>query len=334
MEELLIICRLVRMSIFGTEEEIPAGVNWPKIFTDAGVNGVSAICYEAVKRLPSDRQPDFDLLLCWDVSSQGLREGYRQRHEVTRELQGMLAVSGVDMLLLKGETLASNYPQPELRESGDVDFVALKGRDSRSGFAACNAVVESCGIGLQSQEKHSGFCYHGVHFENHTLEPTGGYNSVHHRTFALLKESLPDAVRRGDGCLELPPVMQAVFVVKHTAQHLCYSGGRIALRMLLDLALLLQRHPEIPDVWKPALRQTGLDSFAPVLLCAADQLFGTSFCKDCSRSMQRRTSLFIRLFLTDSNRAVRYFAKFAFLPLSEPEILRIIGGKLFGRHGK
>ena len=90
MEELLVICKLVRMSIFGTEEDIPTCVNWSKVFADAGVNGVSAICYEAVKRLPADRQPDFDLLLRWDLSAQEIREGFHHRHEVTQELRALL----------------------------------------------------------------------------------------------------------------------------------------------------------------------------------------------------------------------------------------------------
>lgn len=63
MDELLVICQLVRMSVFGTEEDIPIGINWHKVFGDAAINGVSAICYEAVKRLPADRQPDFGLMV-------------------------------------------------------------------------------------------------------------------------------------------------------------------------------------------------------------------------------------------------------------------------------
>ena len=78
MEELIVLCKLVRMSVFGTEEDIPTCVNWPKVFAEAGVNGVSAICYEAVKRLPADRQPDFDLMLRWDLSAQGIREGFHR----------------------------------------------------------------------------------------------------------------------------------------------------------------------------------------------------------------------------------------------------------------
>ena len=325
MEELLIIGRLVRMSVFSTEEVIPAGVDWAKVFADAGTNGVSAICYDAVKRLPAELQPDFDLMLRWDISAQGLREGFRYRHEAMCELRDLLKANGMDMLLLKGETLADNYPQPELRESGDVDFVSLPD------YGACNALIESMGISLDShEEKHSGFVFKGVHFENHTLEPTGGYNRVHGRTFALLRESLPDAVRRADGCLELEPVTQAVFVVKHTAQHLCYSGGRIALRMLLDLALLLRRYPEILEKWEPELIQTGLDRIAPVILCATDILLGTTFCNDCGKRIERRAGLFIRLFLTDSNRALRYFAKFLFLPLRPAEVLRILRNRLTG----
>ena len=354
MEELLIISKLVRISVLGMEEEIPAGVNWPKVFVDAGVNGVSAICYEAVKRLPASVQPDFGLMLRWDVSAQGIKEGFRHRHKVTGELRDILAGRGVDMLLLKGETLANNYPQPELRESGDVDFVALAGLDPQAGFAACNSFVESLGMKLESQEKHSSFEYRGVHFENHTLEHTAGYNRVHHRTMALLKESLPKAVRRSDGCLELDPVTQAVFVVKHAAQHLCYSGGKIALRMLLDLALLLRRHPEVLEEWDSALKSVGLRRFAKVMLCATEMLLGEGllpgsaghrldpgsgsgfeFCPGSrhgwSHRARRRARMFIRLFLTESNRPVRYFAKFAFLPLRPSEVLGICFRKVCGR---
>lgn len=316
------------MSVFGTEEDIPAGVNWPKVFVDAGVNGVSAICYETVKRLPASLQPDFGLMLRWDLSAQAIREGFHHRHEITRELHGLLVERGMDMLLLKGETLANNYPQPDLRESGDVDFVALVGLDSQAGFAGCNAFAESLGLELKYLEKHSSFEFRGVHFENHTLEQTDGYNRVHHRTIALLKESLPKASRRPAGCLELDPVTQAVFVVKHTAQHLCYSGGKIALRMLLDLRLLLRRHPEVLAEWGPALKRVGLVRFAKLMLCVIDIFFGAELPSNGSSpcwSHRTRCSarMFIRLFLTESNRLVRYFAKFAFLPLRPHEVIRI-----------
>ena len=323
MEELLIICKLVRMAVFGTEEAVPDRVSWPDVFADSGLNGVSALCYEAVKRLPPDRQPDFNLMLRWDLSAQGIREGFHRRHKAAQELRTLLGDRGVAMLLLKGETLADNYPQPDLRESGDVDFVALSGLDPQSGFAACNALVESLGMELKALEKHSSFEYKGVHFENHTLEQTEGYNRVHRGTMALLRESLPKAVRRSDGCLELDPVTQAVFVVKHTAQHLCYSGGKIALRMLLDLALLLRRHPEIPGEWETVLRQVGLWRFSRVMLCTTDRLLGTAFRKEWGSLMQWRAKMFTYLFLTESNRPLRYFAKFAFLPLRPSEVLRI-----------
>lgn len=317
MEELLVICKLVRRAVFGTEDAIPAQVNWPKVFAEAGINGVSAICYEAVKLLPADRQPEFALMLRWDLSAQGIREGFLHRHEATQELRALLEGRGISMLLLKGETLADNYPEPDLRESGDVDFIACPD------FEACNAFVESLGIELKSQEKHSSFVFKGVHFENHTLEPTGGYNRVHHRTISLLRESMSGAVLRQDGCLELDHVAQAIFVVKHAAQHACYSGGKIALRMLLDLALLLRRYPDILEKWEPGLRQVGLYRFSRVMLCATDMLLGTGFQKDWSFHMRRRARRFSYLFLTESNRYIRYFAKFGFLPLNLSEMLRI-----------
>ena len=335
MKVLLVISKLVKMSVFGTREDIPAGVNWTKVFTDAGVNGVSALCYEAVKTLPQDKQPDFDLMLRWDLSVQGLREGFRRRHEATQQLRTLMESKNLQMLLLKGESLAANYPDPELRESGDVDFVALANDERAGAFDECNDLALGLGIDVnfESQRKHSSFIYDGVHFENHNLENTKGYNRVHHRTFALVKESLPDAVRRPDGCLELDSVTAAVFVVKHTAQHLCYSGGRIALRMLLDLALLLKAHPGITDEWEPALKKAGLEKFADVMLCATDLLLGTAFRTDWSEGARRRTWRFIRLSLTDSPRATRYFAKFFYLPLRPSEVMTLWlkkAGKMLG----
>lgn len=323
MEELLVISKLVRLSVFGVKEDIPAVVNWPKVFADAGVNGVSAICYEAVKLLPPDRRPDFDLLLRWELSAQWIREGFRYRNKRTQELRSLLESAGIQMLLLKGVALADNYPQPELRECGDVDFVGLPD------YEACNALLESHGIKLRkSQKKHASFLYNGVFFENHTLEPTGGYDRVHRRTIDLLRESLPNALRRDDDCLEPDPVTHAVFLLKHIAQHACYSGGRIALRMILDLALLLRRYPEVRSQWEDVLRKAGLLKFSGLILCASDCLLGTGFLPDRPVRLVRRTWRFIRLCLTDSNRVVRYFAKFGFLPLRPWEVLGLCVGRV------
>ena len=135
------------MSVFGSEEDIPTGVNWPKVFRDASVNGVSALCYEAVKRLPIERQPNVDLLLRWQLSARSIREQFRYRHDVTRSLFDILNEKGIGMLLLRGETLACNYPDPELRESGEVDFVALPGN------RASNIILDYLGIKAGSQSK-------------------------------------------------------------------------------------------------------------------------------------------------------------------------------------
>lgn len=319
------------MSVFGTEEDIPTSVNWPKVFADAGVNGVSAICYEAVRRLLPDRQPDFDLLLRWDLSAQEIREGFHHRHEVTKELRAILEQKGITMLLLKGETLADNYPQPDLRESGDVDFIALP--DS----AQCIDFISSLGIDVLPQRTHTSFEYDGVHFECHPLELAGAGYESDRRTFAILKESLPGIVAREDGCLELSPLMQAVFAVKHTAQHANYMGGRISIRMLLDLALLLQRHDRITNEWKPELRKAGLYRFSKILLCTTDRLLGTRFRDDWSMWKRLEARCFSYIFLTDSEGFFRSLIKFAFLPLRPSEILRIWyekTGKLLHKQNK
>ena len=306
------------MALFGTEEAIPACVNWPKVFADAGINGVSAICYEAVKRLPEDRQPDFDLMLRWDLSAQEIREGFHHRHEVTQKLRSLLEGKGFSMLLLKGETLADYYPQPDLRESGDVDFIALPDP------AGCIDFISSLGITVVPQKTHTSFVYEGIHFESHPLELEEAGYEVDRKTFKMLKEAQPDNVVREDGCLELAPVIQAVFTVKHISQHANYMGGRVSVRMLLDLALLLRRHGEILNEWEPELRQTGLYRFSRILLCTIDRLFGTRFRNGRNLCRRLEAKCFSYIFLTDSKGFFRSVIKFAFLPLRTSEFIRVL----------
>ena len=300
------------MSVFGSEEDIPTGINWPKVFRDASVNGVSALCYEAVRRLPAERQPNVDLLLRWQLSARSIREQFRYRHDVTRSLFDILNEKGIRTLLLRGETLACNYPDPELRESSLVGFTAL------TGTRTCDSLLWSHGIAVSSQRNLSSFTYKGVRFENYNLD-----------------ESLPLAVRRSDGCLEPDPVTQAVLVVMHIARQVRCSDERIPLKALLDLALLLCHYPDIVKSWEPKLREVRLHRFSHVMLCATDMLLATdrpsepmhgtdSDHSKWNRRTMRRARKFIRIFMTDNNVNARHLARHAFLPPRIWEWLRIM----------
>ncbi|MCQ2127627.1 MAG: nucleotidyltransferase family protein [Bacteroidaceae bacterium] len=300
------------MSVFGSEEDIPTGINWSEVFRDASVNGVSALCYEAVRRLPAERQPNVDLLLRWQLSARSIREQFRYRHDVTRSLFDILNEKGIRTLLLRGETLACNYPDPELRESSLVGFTALT--DTRT----CDSLLWSHGIAVSSQRNLSSFTYKGVRFENYNLD-----------------ESLPLAVRRSDGCLEPDPVTQAVLVVMHIARQVRCSDERIPLKALLDLALLLCHYPDIVESWEPKLREVRLHRFSRVMLCATDMLLATdrpsepmhradSDHSKWNRRTMRRARKFIRIFMTDNNVNARHLARHAFLPPRIWEWLRIM----------
>ena len=294
------------MSVFGSEEDIPTGINWSEVFRDASVNGVSALCYEAVRRLPVERQPNVDLLLRWQLSARSIREQFRYRHDVTRSLFDILNEKGIGTLLLRGETLACNYPDPELRESSLVGFTAL------TGTRTCDSLLWSHGIAVSSQRNLSSFTYKGVRFENYNLD-----------------ESLPLAVRRSDGCLEPDPVTQAVLVVMHIARQVRCSDERIPLKALLDLALLLCHYPDIVESWEPKLRKVRLHRFSRVMLCAINRLFGSEglpagISIAWNRRTMRRARKFIRIFMTDNNVNARHLARHAFLPPRIWEWLRIM----------
>ena len=77
-----IVTALTASEFFGAELPLPSHPDWGKVLECAHYQGVVAICYEAVKRLPAELQPDFATMLRWDVSAEGVKSSFESRRKV------------------------------------------------------------------------------------------------------------------------------------------------------------------------------------------------------------------------------------------------------------
>ena len=311
-----IVTALTASELFGAELSLPSHPDWGKVLECAHDQGVVAICYEAVKRLPAELQPDFATMLRWDVSAEEVKSSFESRRKVKEHLRDLFSSIGERMLLLKGETLSDHYPHPEMRECGDIDIMPL------GSYERLNAFIESQGIEVDySNSKHSVFFYEGEEVELHDPVPHTSYNRNDYLTECLVADSLGDAVLRPDGCWELPPTVMAVHAVNHIALHL-YMGEKVPLKMLADIALLLKAHPEVLRQWEPALDRTGLTKFSRTILRAIDTLFATAF------SDGGGSDRFIRLFVRqEGTRLSQILGKYRYIPRTLPEAARELYSK-------
>lgn len=295
MSDLEIICALIRSYVFGQEVEIPGNVDWPRVIQKARKENVSVVCYEGARKLPLEKQPQFSDMLQWDISSQGIRENYRHRHDVTTELCRFLKENGIRMLLLKGETLASYYPDCTDRESGDVDFVAI------DNFERCNKLLMDRGIDIDLEKTgyHSAFSYKGIEFENHNPDCRFAFyfRKSDYRTFRLLKESYGNLQEMDGGCLQADDTTKFVYIVKHAGQHLRWSN--ISLKMLLDLTLMAKKDGSLFERSADKLDSVGLYGFARTLLCASETLFKLEFGYEWSRWEKSRARYITDLALSE-----------------------------------
>lgn len=311
-----VVTSLTASELFGTELSLSSQPDWNKVLECAHEQGVVAICYEAVKRLPTELQPDFGIMLRWDVSAEEVKSSFASRRKVKEHLRDLFSSIGERMLLLKGETLAGHYPHPEMRECGDIDIMLPEG------FEKGNSLVESKGIEVDcSNSKHTVFFYEGEEVELHDPAPHTSYNRNDYLTECLVSESMDEAVLRPDGCWELSPLVMAVHAVNHIALHL-YMGEKVPLKMLADIALLLKAHPEVLQQWGPALDSTGLKKFSRAILRTMDTLFATAF------SDGGGSGRFIRLFVRqEGTKLSQILGKYRYIPRRPRETVREIFSK-------
>lgn len=217
--------------------------DWRAIYGQAAKQGVQAVVWEHVRRLPLGLQPARVLRLQWACGAEHVAaRSQRQMREAAR-LAARCAEAGCSMVLLKGIGLSRYYPVPFLRECGDVDFFLPEG------FDRGNEIAVACGMKVSGLDyKHNHIHSNGVVFENHRyLTSFKGKSDVRR-----LEKTLQDAVANGEfmpfgdaGFYTLSPTFNALFITYHGFFHFLIEG--ITLRHLLDWALFLRAERDAMD---------------------------------------------------------------------------------------
>lgn len=152
----------------------------------------------------------------------------------------------IDYLVMKGQTLAVLYPHPEMRMSGDVDFLIKDDYEKvRKSFDSLFAISLPT---LNAYEKEAVFERNGVLYELHTYLITFGSSQNSKYWDQLIADCW--AQRYYVDILDskiriLPPTLYSVYVFLHLFFHFIREG--VGLRQFCDWAVFLNHYAQEID---------------------------------------------------------------------------------------
>lgn len=171
---------------------------------------------------------------------QKLRQTNQLMNQAVAELGELLENNDIPYVVFKGQTVGLNYPDPDLRAPGDIDFYVPPTFYGKAERIIENFYDVQLG-GLGKQDKHDSFTYRNITYEMHFMMETFGSNK-HQKYYNLLMET---AIEKRDYHIDfygnnlqvLPPALNIIQVFKHLFYHLLVEG--VGLRQICDLTMLL-----------------------------------------------------------------------------------------------
>lgn len=261
---MITIFKLLRASIDGQVPDLgvhaPEAQQWWSIFRLLQHNHCAALACNAVTRLPKEQQPPRDVLIPWLSEQQKAIGWHRYQQKVQQEIIDTLARRGIETLVLKGTHTAQYYPQPELREFGDLDLYFGDRHNE-----ADQVVRKELGVTINNDSHHhTKYNYRGVTVESHYDFVNTHYPRSNRDYEQILKELAPS------------PTFEVLFLLRHMAGH--FAASRITLRDLVDWALTCRTLHDKVD-W-PLVERTiegyGMTEFVSVLNSIIEHRLGVS----------------------------------------------------------
>lgn len=243
---------LLRYALWKSKEELPKELTETEISrligiaeeqTVMGLVGDALIHHEIT--LPRQFVPK----IVW------MTEHVRQSNQlVNEELKSLVKLPLANYAVVKGQTVASFYPSPLLRMSGDIDFLVRDYLTARSVLGQCWQVE----LPEVLIDKEIAFKHNGVIYEIHTELIRFGCRRHQRYWEELMKRDFGMVDIEGIGVPTLKPTIYSVYVFTHLFFHFIREG--VGFRQMCDWAMVLHHYKNNinQDELKMILGQLGL----------------------------------------------------------------------------
>lgn len=257
--------------------EIPTVKKWEALYDESEKQSVSGFMLAGIERLPKGQRPPQELLLQWIGVGQMIEQQNNQINERCVDISKVFADSGFRSCILKGQGNSLMYPNPMLRQSGDIDIWIDGSKDDIVSF------VRGKYPDVKVTEHHVEFpIYDDVEIEVH-YKPSVAVSVKYDKEFVEYweaikdeqfshKGSLPNCV--GDICF--PTIgFNIVFQMAHMMKHFFSEG--LGMRHIVDYYYVLRSAHEIgikAKEYSDTFSQLGMKRFAEAVMWVLVEVCG------------------------------------------------------------
>lgn len=247
------VVELVGYSLFSSEVSLQS-CNWQEVYQEAYKHGVLPLVYDALARLREKNIIEIDsesLSIFKNAALMIILSNYKKTEEqnsLLREIDN----KGIKVSVLKGTSLAMNYPNPSYRSLGDLDIFV-----SPDDIKAVSEIIESLGYVYErtNTQYHSSFRKNGFEIEMHN-SPAGMPVGKTLQKMLFLKRLNDNALKyeaKGTKffypCVRDNGIIQLLHILHHTA-----TKG-MNLRLLCDWIMFVDSNIS-DEVWEKELKST------------------------------------------------------------------------------
>lgn len=255
--------------------DVPSPAQWQELYEISKSQSVLGIGFAAICKLDKSQYPPDDIYMKWF----GWAAKIKKRNVLVNHrcvmLQKNLEAAGFKVCILKGQTNARLYPQPLLRQSGDVD-VWLDG-----GFSRVLQFVNSVKPADEATDQDIEFkIYDDLEVELHyklALLPNPFASRRLNQWFNAVQESgfVSVGLSDSENVNSLSAECNLVYQLVHIYRHFFELG--IGLRQIMDYYYLLissKNHGADFAFVRSKLQELGLMKFARSLMHVLGKVFG------------------------------------------------------------
>lgn len=253
----------------------PTSEEWKGIYELAKQQTVIGILFSALDKLPKEQRPPRIILLQWFGVTETIKAKNTLVNADAVKMCKEVRKDGLRCVVLKGQGIATYYPEPSLRQCGDIDLWIEGGSKKVINY-------------LRNKGKVSDIVYTHVDAEvpvsteveiHHN--PSFFYNPIYLKRLHLFLNKQSDIF---ENSVELPdnvgkiyvPTLEfnRYFIILHIYRHLFAEG--IGLRQLFDYYYVLQKGgtKESKQRTLEMFKQTGMMKFVGATMWVMQEVFG------------------------------------------------------------
>lgn len=250
---------LLQAGLWGRYDDAAASVfplsaeEWECVFTLARQQTVTGIAFRGLDFLPEEAAPPMVVAAKWMAHADRIEQSNRIMNGTVAKLYGHFASAGVEAVLQKGQGVAAMYPEPLLRECGDIDLY-FPGHDGVS-----DPLAGIPGAARKKQPDNSwSYLVDGIVVEHHADLVDIQCPRAKRYVKRLIEKKGFEKVVTGDGVEVMVPAPEVnlLLLSSHILKHA--FGVGIGLRQFCDYAVARRYYEgrvnelEMREIWKRA----------------------------------------------------------------------------------